>query len=107
MNTIARTFRKNYSRLSKRFSEIPIKPPNPTMEESFGALKLSDQELGKLVDPKGFLSEKEKEKYEVVDKTEAKTETVERDMKEYGFKVKGKEPTRYGDWERNGRCFDF
>lgn len=20
---------------------------------------------------------------------------------------KGLEPTRYGDWERNGRCFDF
>ena len=20
---------------------------------------------------------------------------------------KGAEPTRYGDWERNGRCFDF
>jgi hypothetical protein len=21
--------------------------------------------------------------------------------------VKGPEPTRYGDWEKNGRCFDF
>lgn len=21
--------------------------------------------------------------------------------------VKGPEPTRYGDWERNGRCSDF
>ena len=20
---------------------------------------------------------------------------------------KGKEPTRYGDWEKNGRCIDF
>eukprot|EP00350_Pseudokeronopsis_sp_OXSARD2_P000124 CAMPEP_0170556752 /NCGR_PEP_ID=MMETSP0211-20121228/18492_1 /TAXON_ID=311385 /ORGANISM="Pseudokeronopsis sp., Strain OXSARD2" /LENGTH=42 /DNA_ID= /DNA_START= /DNA_END= /DNA_ORIENTATION= len=27
--------------------------------------------------------------------------------KEYGFKVKGLEPTRYGDWERKGRCTDF
>lgn len=26
---------------------------------------------------------------------------------EKGFKIKGAEPTRYGDWERNGRCFDF
>jgi len=26
---------------------------------------------------------------------------------EGGFKAKGPEPTRYGDWERNGRCFDF
>ena len=27
-------------------------------------------------------------------------------MKEYGG-PKGKEPTRYGDWEKNGRCIDF
>ena len=26
--------------------------------------------------------------------------------KEYGG-VNGPEPTRYGDWERNGRCTDF
>ena len=25
---------------------------------------------------------------------------------EYGG-PRGKEPTRYGDWERNGRCIDF
>ena len=39
--------------------------------------------------------------------------TVRKDLegnmigKEYGFRVKGPEPTRYGDWERNGRCTDF
>ena len=27
--------------------------------------------------------------------------------KEYGLKVKGLEPTRFGDWERKGRCTDF
>ena len=27
--------------------------------------------------------------------------------KEYGVRVKGLEPTRFGDWERNGRCSDF
>ena len=26
---------------------------------------------------------------------------------EYGFRVKGPEPTRYGDWERKGRVSDF
>ena len=26
--------------------------------------------------------------------------------REYGG-PKGKEPTRYGDWEKNGRCVDF
>ncbi len=27
-------------------------------------------------------------------------------VKEYGG-PKGPEPTRYGDWEKNGRCTDF
>jgi len=27
-------------------------------------------------------------------------------VKEYGGQ-KGPEPTRYGDWEKNGRCSDF
>ena len=27
--------------------------------------------------------------------------------KEYGYKIKGEEPTRYGDWERKGRVTDF
>jgi hypothetical protein len=31
--------------------------------------------------------------------------TVE-NQKEYGG-PKGKEPTRYGDWEKKGRCIDF
>lgn len=27
--------------------------------------------------------------------------------KEYGGRRDGPEPTRYGDWEKNGRCIDF
>lgn len=27
-------------------------------------------------------------------------------IKEYGG-PKGREPTRFGDWEKNGRCIDF
>ena len=26
---------------------------------------------------------------------------------EVGGRVDGPEPTRYGDWEKNGRCIDF
>jgi hypothetical protein len=26
---------------------------------------------------------------------------------EFGFKIKGLEPTRFGDWERKGRVSDF
>jgi len=32
-----------------------------------------------------------------------KPDTVQ---KEFGGR-KGKDPTRYGDWEKNGRCIDF
>jgi len=32
--------------------------------------------------------------------------TVNNDTVEYGG-PKGLEPTRYGDWEKNGRCSDF
>jgi hypothetical protein len=31
---------------------------------------------------------------------------VEERPKEFGGR-KGPEPTRYGDWEKNGRCIDF
>jgi len=27
--------------------------------------------------------------------------------REVGGRKKGLEPTRYGDWEKNGRCIDF
>jgi len=39
---------------------------------------------------------------------EDRAEPGEQDQqpKEYGG-PKGKEPTRYGDWEKNGRCIDF
>jgi hypothetical protein len=26
---------------------------------------------------------------------------------EYGGRKSGLDPTRYGDWEKNGRCIDF
>ena len=100
---------------------------DPTAAESFGT-QFSKKEIEKLLDPVGFLNEKEVENYEGVEevkdgnvefKTESKTEESEPKIvhqedpdfktmpKEYGFRVKGPEPTRYGDWERNGRCFDF
>ena len=31
---------------------------------------------------------------------------MKKDNEEVGG-VKGPEPTRYGDWEKNGRCSDF
>lgn len=37
---------------------------------------------------------------------EAPTPSTEAPPKEIGG-PKGLEPTRYGDWERNGKCVDF
>jgi hypothetical protein len=28
-------------------------------------------------------------------------------VREIGGRKDGPEPTRYGDWEKNGRCIDF
>ena len=36
----------------------------------------------------------------------ADADVQEQPPAEYGG-PKGKEPTRYGDWEKNGRCIDF
>ena len=30
-----------------------------------------------------------------------------KNAKEYGGRKDGLDPTRYGDWEKNGRCIDF
>ena len=111
--------------LKASFSQKPPGAPmNPTMAESFGT-KVSKKDLQNLMNPIGFLDEKEYQHYEGVDKASMEAQNAEElaeklekleekaqqkkevSDKEYGFKVKGPEPTRYGDWERNGRCFDF
>jgi hypothetical protein len=28
-------------------------------------------------------------------------------LREFGGRKDGTEPTRFGDWEKNGRCIDF
>ncbi len=39
--------------------------------------------------------------------TESKKDTPTSKKTEIGGRKKGLEPTRYGDWEKNGRCIDF
>ena len=46
------------------------------------------------MDPLGFLKENEED-------------FVVGHIKKVGLKVKVPEPTRFGDWERKGRCKDF
>ncbi|KAE8726453.1 Detected protein of unknown function [Hibiscus syriacus] len=59
-----------------------------------------DEEDGKAV--RGNLESKNKEESEGVDEEDH----VNKETGEVGG-PKGPEPTRYGDWERNGRCYDF
>jgi len=39
--------------------------------------------------------------------TKSKKESPTPKKTEIGGRKKGLEPTRYGDWEKNGRCIDF
>lgn len=125
-------------RVGRAFSKdsMPLRPRNPTMDESVQGTKFSKKQIDNLMNPKGFLDPKEYKDYDGVEtipekqpemkeaKTAATTEAsvdkstsatsaetskkpAEPDNGEYGFKIKGPEPTRYGDWERKGRCFDF
>ena len=43
---------------------------------------------------------------ETMDNTEKSNVENESSKNEFGGR-KGPEPTRYGDWEKNGRCIDF
>ena len=97
--------------------KIP-RPRDPSIAESFQT-KLSEEQVKILIDPKGFMTEEEKQFEEAnTIKTQAQPTTEETQSPEpaggqksmepeYGFKPKGPEPTRFGDWQRKGRCFDF
>lgn len=43
----------------------------------------------------------------VNDRAEPEVESPVCPPKEVGGRKEGLEPTRYGDWEKNGRCIDF
>ena len=50
--------------------------------------------------------EKPIEEAERVETPEAEAEAQAERPREYGGR-RGLDPTRYGDWEKNGRCIDF
>ena len=41
-----------------------------------------------------------------IEKSNSQKNTNTKKIKEIGGR-KGPDPTRYGDWEKNGRCIDF
>ncbi len=44
---------------------------------------------------------------ELVTNIDSEQLNTENQPKEYGGRKGGLDPTRYGDWEKNGRCIDF
>lgn len=46
-------------------------------------------------------------KQEQASETAAATPPPSEPVREFGGRRDGPEPTRYGDWEKNGRCIDF
>lgn len=80
------------------------------------------EELEKFLDPYGFLNsdynksdennkviKSSNNEFKINDNNKNHNLKIDpKDMpKEYGIKPRGKEPTRYGDWEINGKCVDF
>jgi len=107
--------------------DIP-RPQHSTSAEGF-AKKFSEKEVEKLLDPMGFVDKRDLNSYEgltadgklkkvLEENPNSQEKTYNYDNhnvkphvkempKEYGFKVTGPEPTRYGDWEKKGRVSDF
>ncbi len=53
------------------------------------------------------MSQQEKpDREQTTDEDGAKEHGQDETPREYGGR-QGKDPTRYGDWEKNGRCIDF
>jgi hypothetical protein len=44
---------------------------------------------------------------ELLEKTQPAAEKEPEPAPEVGGRNDGPDPTRYGDWEKNGRCIDF
>ena len=95
----------------KRFCQHIPKPPNPTVP--FGMIQKPPENL---MNPKGFIPEKDLDNYEETKKEDISKEDNEPIKyteegkplpKEIGFRYKGPEPTKFGDWAHKGRCTDF
>ena len=91
-----------------------------SLGENFQPKQFSKDEIMQTIDPKTMV--RKEPHYEYRDIPREGEEVTEKHImnfmapfpntyndigKEYGFKIKGLEPTRFNDWERKGRCTDF
>ena len=72
---------------------VRIKPPSPQDIASGDAIKLAD-----------LLAAEAHEDYDHEEPVHA---SKAGQVPEIGGRRDGPDPTRYGDWEKNGRCIDF
>lgn len=72
---------------------VRIKPPSPQDIAAGDAIKLADLLAA--------------EAHEDHDHDEHLHESKAGQVPEIGGRRDGPDPTRYGDWEKNGRCIDF
>ena len=73
---------------------LRVVPPSPEQIAAAGVVKLADL----LAEEAGEHSHDEHD--HAYDEEPGK-------VKEIGGRRDGPDPTRYGDWEKNGRCIDF
>ena len=115
-----RTLAVSQRTFHKATKDFNINYQKASLGENFQPKQFSKDEIIQTIDPKSMV--KKEPHYEYKDMPKAGEEVNETHImhfmspfpnqsndigKEYGFKVKGLEPTRFNDWERKGRCTDF
>lgn len=75
---------------------IRIKPPSPQeIAADGGAIKLAE------------LLAAEADEHDEDHQHDGRHPSLAGQVREIGGRRDGPDPTRYGDWEKNGRCIDF
>lgn len=80
---------------------IRVKPPSPQEIAAADAIKLIGADTVKLADLLAAEAQVDHHDHD------ATTEPDDGKVPEIGGRRDGPDPTRYGDWEKNGRCIDF
>ncbi|XP_022737242.1 succinate dehydrogenase assembly factor 4, mitochondrial [Durio zibethinus] len=114
--------RANLSRIFSSISELSIPKPSFTSFRSESSARSASNSASRFVcfsaqqpqlnheeKPNEEKPEAVKENLEIEKKEEEEDEDGDHLNEETGEVggPRGPEPTRYGDWERNGRCYDF
>ena len=106
--------------MGHRNSELKIQYEKAELGKNVSQKDFKAEEIISTVDPKAMIKKDssyeyrdlpadgiEKNEYHPMHSLKKFPNTSNDISKEYGFKVKGLEPTRFNDWERRGRCTDF